>query len=253
MTVSSSSFAANGVRESDGLHVHLMGCVEFESAVFLQERLAYEIAGRTDRFGGLLVCEHPVMLSIGREGSRADVSLSDDELQRRGIPVKWVGRGGGTIVHAPGHLAVYPIVPLQRMGIAATGFRQRLLDSLLDVCRELKLPARIDDAHSRLSGRCGAFAHVGATVRDWTTRHGLFVDVSTSPQWLELIRPLNGSGRRSSMSTERVRPTAMNRVRESIIRNLSQQLGYDSFHLFTGHPLLKRVRRPNHDFASHPQ
>ena len=49
---------------SDPLEVHLLGVVDYESALFLQERLVYDISGANDRRGTLLVCEHPPMVTI---------------------------------------------------------------------------------------------------------------------------------------------------------------------------------------------
>ena len=91
---------------SDALEVHLLGLVESEAARFLQERLVYEISGRNDTLGGLLLCEHPPLVTIGREGNRDQLSVSDADLCARQVDVKWVSRGGGSLVHAPGQLAV---------------------------------------------------------------------------------------------------------------------------------------------------
>ena len=56
-------------RRSDSLEVYLLGRVDFESAVQLQLRWAEEISGRTDRLGALFLCEHPPVVTIGREGT----------------------------------------------------------------------------------------------------------------------------------------------------------------------------------------
>ena len=55
------------------LEVYLLGIVDFDSALFLQERLAYEISGRSDAMGTLLLCEHPPLITVGREGSRSHI------------------------------------------------------------------------------------------------------------------------------------------------------------------------------------
>ena len=53
-------------RNTAVLDVRLLGTVDFDAAQFLQERLVYEISGRDDRFGGLLLCEHPPLITVGR-------------------------------------------------------------------------------------------------------------------------------------------------------------------------------------------
>ena len=53
-------------RNTAALDVRLLGTVDFDAAQFLQERLVYEISGRDDRFGGLLLCEHPPLITVAR-------------------------------------------------------------------------------------------------------------------------------------------------------------------------------------------
>ena len=81
-------------RKSDALQVYLLGMVDFDSALFLQERLLYEISGRTDRLGGLILCEHPPMVTIGRDGSRSQLLVEPAELTKQQIEVRWLNRGG---------------------------------------------------------------------------------------------------------------------------------------------------------------
>lgn len=66
------SSRASPRRES--LDVFLLGLVDFESCVALQEIILQEIRNRDDRHGVLLVCEHLPLLTIGREGSHAHLS-----------------------------------------------------------------------------------------------------------------------------------------------------------------------------------
>ena len=104
-------------RSSDALQVHMLGTVDFDAAAFLQDRLVFELSGRNDRMGGVLVCEHPPLVTVGREGGREDLPPAIHELVSRGLEVRWVNRGGGVVVHAPGQLAIYPMLPLDRLVI----------------------------------------------------------------------------------------------------------------------------------------
>ena len=67
----------------DPLEVHLLGVVDFDAASFLQERLVYELSGRDDQTGALLLCEHPPIVTIGREGSRAWLRADDRDFAAR--------------------------------------------------------------------------------------------------------------------------------------------------------------------------
>lgn len=225
------------------LEVYLLGMVDFESSLDLQERLVYEISGRDDSQGILLVCEHPPVLTVGREGSRAHIRCEPAQLASRQLDVRWVNRGGGCLVHAPGQLAVYPILPLQRLGFGLAAYREALETAVLDVCAELLVPAFRHEHAAGVFSRSGQFAHLGVAVKSWVSYHGLFVDVCPAMDWIRMVDSTGRGERQTSLAAERVRPTAMHSVRESLIRNLAERCGYGRFHLYTGHPLLRRTRR----------
>lgn len=243
MTDSASTIWSPAGRASASLEVRLLGLVDFDAALLLQERLVYEISGRNDTFGGLLLCEHPPLITIGREGSRADIRVDFDELLARQIDVRWINRGGGCVVHAPGQLAVYPLLPLDRLGMGLNDFRNRLEESATDVCRELRIPAWRDPGVPGARSRCGMFAHLGAAVKSWVSMHGMFVNVNPAPDFPGLIRSGPNGDSPTSLATARGRPTSMHAVRESLVRNLVERLGYTKYHLHTGHPLLRRTRQ----------
>ena len=64
----------------------------------------------------LFVNTHPIV-TIGREGSLRQLIGSEQELKAGQIEVRWINRGGGALFHAPGQLAVYPVIPLKRIGL----------------------------------------------------------------------------------------------------------------------------------------
>jgi lipoyl(octanoyl) transferase len=227
-------------RRSDALEVHLLGTVDFDAVQFLQERLVYELSGREDRMGGVLVCEHPPLVTIGREGSRADLPPDLHDLAVRGMDVRWVNRGGGVVVHAPGQLAVYPVLPLDRLGVGLAEYRRRLEETIIDTCRELRIPAERDADRAGVFTAEGQVAFVGAAVRSWVAHQGFFVNVAPDMA-LERMAGLRDTTSLLAQRRRRVRTTA---VRESLVRNLASRFAYSQHHIYTGHPLLKRTRRP---------
>jgi lipoate-protein ligase B len=234
---------ANAPQAEGSLEVRLLGCVDFESALFLQERLVYELSGRDDRQGGLLLCEHPPLVTIGREGSRSDILVEPRELVARQMDVQWLNRGGGCYVHAPGQLAVYPILPLQRLGIGLDDYRTLLEESVIAMCREMRVPAWRFEDEAGVSCRLGQLAHVGIAVQSWIAHHGIFINVSPAMDLMRLVQANRTGQRVTSLAAQRERQTPMHVVRESIIRQLVSALGYERFHVYTGHPLLRRTHR----------
>ncbi|HUE16506.1 MAG TPA: hypothetical protein VMR25_20190 [Planctomycetaceae bacterium] len=236
-------------RNSAALDVRLLGTVDFESAQFLLERLVYDISGRDDLFGGLLLCEHPPLITVGRAGSRAHILVDQKELTASRLDVRWLNRGGGCIVHAPGQLVVYPVVPLDRLGVGLREYRAHLLGSVLDVCRELGIPAWTVEQTAGVAGRGGQFAFLGAAVKRWVAYQGLFLNVQPLLRMQRLVSPGPNGLKPTSLEAVRGRVTPMSTVRESLIRNLAARLGYAEYQILTGHPLLKRTRRVTNVYA----
>lgn len=105
-------------RESPLCEVHHLGLVEYETAWRLQDRLAQEIA-LGQRPPTLLLLEHPHTYTFGRRGQMENLLWDDEELQRRGVQVYWVDRGGDVTYHGPGQLVGYPLLPLAPGGLYA--------------------------------------------------------------------------------------------------------------------------------------
>lgn len=230
-------------RTSESLQVFLLGTVDFDSALRLQERFREEVSRRYDRQGSLFICEHPPVVTIGREGSQSHLRRDASEFNKLGIEVRWLNRGGGAWMQCPGQIAVYPIVPLQRLGFGLADYRQRLEQAVLDVCRELHVSAHRIDEEPGVFCSLGQLATVGVAVRSWVTTHGLTLNVSPDLSLLRTTRPNSRGLRPTSLQAARQRLTAIPKVRESLIRNLTERLGYEQSHLYTGIPGLKRTKR----------
>ena len=243
-TLTSATQSASG-----SLDVYLLGVVDFDSALFLQERTLYDLVGRDDSNGVLIVCEHPPMITVGREGSRSHILGDSHELTSRQLDVRRLNRGGGCFVHAPGQLAVYPILPLDRLQIGLSDYRHLLEECLIGVCRDLKVSAFRREDEPGVFCRCGQIGHLGIAVKSWTSYHGMFLNVSPMPELMRLARSNRCGEKVTTLSAQRQRVTPMHTVRESVVRNLSLRLGYEKFYLYTGHPLLRRTKRKTYAHA----
>lgn len=225
------------------LGVHLLGLVELEAMSGLQEQQIYELSGRNDLNGTLFLCEHPPVISMGRESSRNHLLLDDEELARRELTVRWVPRGGGAMCHAPGQLAIYLQIPLNRMKLGLTAFRFLFESAVLATCLELKLPAK---RHANATGiwtRGGQLGCFGAGIKSWISCHGMFLNVSIDPRFLDLTQaPVDGT-RFTSIQSLRLNPLPMSQIRESLIRHIASHFGYAVTDLSTGHPLLRRTKQ----------
>jgi lipoyl(octanoyl) transferase len=222
---------------------YLLGTLDFDLCMALVQRLVYESGGRRDGHISLLICEHLPVITLGRHGSRTDIRLSQRTLVSEGLAVRWVNRGGGAMIHAPGQLAIYPIVPLEALGWNVGEYRRRLQSSIAAALAELGLQGHTPAGRHGVWGRTGQIAALGVAVKNWTTYYGAYVNVSPARRLLSVVH--TDAARRAAMSSlaiERQQPVKMSRVREAVVRHLAAAFDRPRYHLHTGHALLASVR-----------
>jgi lipoate-protein ligase B len=137
----------------------------------------------------LLLVEHPPVITLGRGTRPSSLPIAPAELERRGVEVFEVERGGDVTFHGPGQLVGYPILDLR-------GHRQDLhwyLRSLEDVLIQALGALRIEaDRNPGLTGVWTAgrkIASIGIHVKQWVTLHGFALNVTTDLDPFDLIVP----------------------------------------------------------------
>lgn len=229
------------------VEAHLLGLVDFDDCLALQQRLVYETSGRNDARVTLLVCEHPLKITVGRQGSRSHIHLSHHELVSRQIDIRWINRGGGCLVHAPGQLAVYPIIPLETCSLSVGDYLQRLQRALAEALADVDCHVHPRPGRFGLWGQAGQVAAIAAAVKNWVSYFGAYVNVSPGLypfRWVQ-TDPIDATPM-TSLSADRRRPVRMSGVREAVVRRLSAALGCERYHIYSGHPLLRPVRGESH-------
>jgi lipoyl(octanoyl) transferase len=222
------------------LQAYLLGSVEFGAALDLQRLLAYQVAGDRDQ-AALILCEHPPIITLGRQGSRTHLLLGAEELQLRGWRARWVNRGGGTLLHVPGQMAIYPILPLDRMRMEIPEYLHRLRLVLAAVLDDFSLrgvtPAGAAGLH--VGGRL--IADCGVAVRDWVAYYGAVLNVNPDLAHFRSVRCGVPPAEATSIERERRSPLRTALVRERFLEHFASHFGFARTSLFFHHPSLPRM------------
>jgi len=126
--------------EARPIAVRWLGRIDYRPAWALQRELVdARVAGTIP--DQLLLLEHSAVLTLGRHADERFVRASAAELERRGIELIRVERGGEVTYHGPGQLVAYPILALSRRGLLIRPLVRALEESLAETCQTLGVEA----------------------------------------------------------------------------------------------------------------
>lgn len=226
----------------------LAGRIDHEASIGLAERLAWEVSEPGGRCPTLVLCELEPVITIGRLGSRTDVQFTDDELRSRRLAVRFTGRGGGAIMHAPGQVFATLVVSLEDLGLGRHGvgpYLARFQAGIADALRTLGCAPRPAPGGVGLVGRSGLLAAVAVAVRRGIASHGVFVNVSPALAPFRRIRAIPAAcatpdaacWTMGSIEADLRRRVRMADVRTALVRGIGDAFGFPRTHVHAGFPV----------------
>jgi lipoyl(octanoyl) transferase len=192
-----------------------LGLVPYAQSLELQYRVvAARKAGAIPDV--LLLCEHPHVITQGRNGRREHLLGSERVLEQKGVEFFETRRGGDVTYHGPGQLVAYPVFDLSGLRRDLVWFVRRLEDAMISASVGMGIP--VERLLANWEGKTGVWVRacdgpigvaptklgaIGVHVSRWVTSHGLAWNVSTDLRYFELIVPCGIAGCRAA-SVEQV-------------------------------------------------
>jgi lipoate-protein ligase B len=170
-----------------------LGLAPYAPAYELQQRLvAARKAGAIPDV--LLLCEHPHVITLGRNGKREHLRASDHLLRQMNVEFHATDRGGDITYHGPGQLVGYPILNLAEIRRDVAWYMRGLEEALI------RATASFGIAAQRVPGLTGVWvdvpgakpeklAAIGVHLSRWVTSHGFAYNISTDLRYFDLIVP----------------------------------------------------------------
>ena len=155
----------------------------------------------------LLFCEHPPLITIGRNSRAQHVRVSHDTLEHMHVELHPSDRGGDVTYHGPGQIVAYPIVDLAGHRRDIRWYVDRLEEVMIRTSGDFGVRTkRVPGQHGVwVSGHAGEekIGALGVHLSRWVTSHGFAYNVSTDLQYFDLIVPCGIVGK-GVTSLERV-------------------------------------------------
>jgi lipoate-protein ligase B len=224
----SASATDNGRRTTDPCRWFCLELdrLDYTEALALQHRLvSARKTGALDR-NVVMLLEHPPVYTLGRRGGRENLRVSEAFLERSGIRVIQVERGGNITYHGPGQLVAYPIFDLDAARLSVTDYVFNLETVMLRTARQWGVAADRNDANRGIWVGPNKMGSIGIAIHRGVTYHGLALNVNPSLEPFSWINPcgLQGVGV-TSMQQEAARIVNMAEVRRAFKNGFQEVFG----------------------------
>ena len=208
-----------------------LGLVGYAEAYALQKRIV--AARKAEAIEDvLLLCEHPHVITQGRNGKREHLLASEHVLRQKGVEYYETSRGGDITYHGPGQIVGYPILNLGAIRRDVVWYVRTLEEAMIRATSEFGITAE------RVAGKTGIWVRAGNTeeklaaigvhISRWVTSHGFAYNVSTDLRNFDLIVPC-GIAECKATSLEKLlgRSVEEKEVSPRIAKHLGELLGLE--------------------------
>ncbi|MFZ0523577.1 MAG: lipoyl(octanoyl) transferase LipB [Candidatus Acidiferrales bacterium] len=175
----------------------------------------------------LLLCEHPHVITLGRNGKREHLRAGERLLAQMNVTFHPTDRGGDITYHGPGQIVGYPILDLAQHRRDVRWYVSQLEEIMIRASADFGVSARrVADRHGIWVDTAAGeekLAALGVHLSRWVTSHGFAYNVSTDLRYFDLIVPCGIAGKPAT-SLERVldRAVSSEEVRLKLISHFGQ-------------------------------
>jgi lipoate-protein ligase B len=192
-----------------------LGLIAYAEAYALQKRIV--AARKADAIDDvLLLCEHPHVITQGRNGKREHLLANENVLQQKGVSFYETSRGGDITYHGPGQIVGYPILHLAAIRRDVVWYVRMLEEVMIRASTDFGVlatreagktgiwvgndgnsPQRAQSSQSGIDAaeKLGA---IGVHISRWVTSHGFAYNVATDLRFFDLIVPCGIAGRKAT-------------------------------------------------------
>lgn len=208
-----------------------LGLLGYQPAWDLQRRMvAARKAGAVPDV--LLLCEHPHVITLGRNGKREHLHASDALLRQMGVEFHPTDRGGDITYHGPGQIVGYPILQLAEIRRDVVWYVRQLEEAMIRATADFGIAATrkpgMTGVWVDLPGGEEKLAAIGVHISRWVTSHGFAYNVSTDLRYFDLIVPCGIADKRPT-SLERLlgRNVTVGDAAPRIVERLGEVFGLE--------------------------
>ncbi|NLN26395.1 MAG: lipoyl(octanoyl) transferase LipB [Bacteroidetes bacterium] len=182
----------------------------------------------------LILVEHPPVYTIGKNGVKEHLLISEERLKMIGAECYNINRGGDITFHGPGQLVGYPILDLENFFTDIGKYLRTLEEIVICILADYGIKGE------RSAGETGVWiapntssarkiCALGVRASRWVTMHGFALNVTTDLTYFDYIIPCGIKNKGVTSIAKELRKTdnlyLMEEVQEKFIRYFSEFFG----------------------------
>lgn len=137
----------------------------------------------------IIIQENNPIFTLGRNSKKEHLLLSVESLNKIGIEVEYVDRGGDITYHGPGQLVISPIIHLKNYINSIHQYVRNLEEVVIRLLQRYNINGhRIDGATGVWVG-LDKIAAIGIAIEYGVTRHGISININPNLSHFEYIIP----------------------------------------------------------------
>ena len=208
------------------LRTRWLGRLSYAEALDLQRAFWDCRADGRSQDDYLLLLEHPHTYTVGRNGDRSNLLVSDDRLAELAAELFFVDRGGDITYHGPGQLVGYPVLALQDSK-RIRPYVHRLERALVETLAIFDVEAWTEAGYPGVWTGRGKVAAIGIRVARGVTKHGFALNVNPDLSYFTHINPCGITDRSVTSMTELLeRPVTIEEVVAELVPRFAAVFGY---------------------------
>lgn len=201
------------------MNVEDWGLIDFNDAWRRQRELTDAILHH-DHPDTLVFCQHPPVITLGRNTQHGSVLASRELLGSMGVDVIEINRGGEATVHNPGQLVGYPIFNLQRTKPDLHWFLRTIEQCVIDALAEFGILAgRVDSLTGVWIQEQRKVCAIGIHCSRWVTSHGFALNIENDLGLFSAIVPCGITERGvTSVAAETTHKITLEMVQNAVLQ-----------------------------------
>ena len=211
--------------------------MEYREVWDLQTQLVHAKRDRIIDEDVVLLLEHLPVFTLGRQGNREHLLVTEAFLRSRQIPVVHVERGGDITYHGPGQLVVYPIVNLRTGRWRVVEFVEALEEVMIRTASDWGITAKRNTINRGVwVGSKKKLGNIGIAVRRGVSFHGFAFNVNIALEPFSWIDPCGLEDvKATSMKQVLGGEIAMGDIRQAVSFHIQEIFGVQLEHVSLEH------------------